>query len=182
MEHRAVIFDLGGVILGSPLHAIARYERELRIEAGFINGVVVDTGREGAWARLERGELPMEAFFDAFEADCSAAGRQISARALMVEIGEAAAPRPQMLEAVRRIRAHGLRAGALTCRDRSRPRPGRFPGRHREQPEGRTIPGNDHDQGRRPRRRLAGIGNDPRSRVVDRSAIPAGTSGQDNAS
>ena len=39
MEHRAVIFDLGGVILGSPLHAIARFERELQIESGFINGV-----------------------------------------------------------------------------------------------------------------------------------------------
>jgi epoxide hydrolase-like predicted phosphatase len=112
--HRAVIFDLGGVILGSPLHAIARFERELDITAGFINGVVVDTGRDGAWARLERGELPMEAFFEAFEADCAAAGGRLSARALMERIGEAAAPRPQMLEAVRRIRAHGLRAAALT--------------------------------------------------------------------
>jgi epoxide hydrolase-like predicted phosphatase len=112
--HRAVIFDLGGVILGSPLHAIARIERELDITAGFINGVVVDTGRDGAWARLERGELPMEAFFEAFEADCAAAGGRLSARALMERIGEAAAPRPQMLEAVRRIRAHGLRAAALT--------------------------------------------------------------------
>lgn len=114
MEHRAVIFDLGGVILGSPLHAIARFERGLQIEPGFINAVVVNTGREGAWARLERGELPMEAFFDAFEGDCAAAGQRFSARNLMLEIGREAAPRPQMLEAVRRIRAHGLRAGALT--------------------------------------------------------------------
>jgi len=114
LEHRAVIFDLGGVILGSPLHAIARFERELRIPAGFINGVVVKTGHAGAWARLERGELPMEAFFGAFEGDCAAAGQRLSARDLMAEIGQAAEPRPRMLEAVRRIRAHGLRAGALT--------------------------------------------------------------------
>jgi putative hydrolase of the HAD superfamily len=109
-----VIFDLGGVILGSPLHAIARFEREEDIEPGFINRVVVSAGQGGAWARLERGELPLEAFFGAFEGDCAAAGRRLSARALMERIAEAAEPRPRMLEAVRRIRSGGLRAGALT--------------------------------------------------------------------
>ena len=34
MQHRAVIFDLGGVILDSPLHAIARFEREFDIDVG----------------------------------------------------------------------------------------------------------------------------------------------------
>jgi epoxide hydrolase-like predicted phosphatase len=114
VSHRAVIFDLGGVILGSPLHAIARFERERGIEAGFVNRVVVGAGPSGAWARLERGELPMEAFFGAFERDCEAAGGQLSARELMERVAEATRPRPQMLEAVRRIRSHGLRAAALT--------------------------------------------------------------------
>jgi epoxide hydrolase-like predicted phosphatase len=114
VSHRAVIFDLGGVILDSPLHAIARFERERDIEPGFINRVVVAAGRGGAWARLERGELSLEDFFGAFEEDCAAAGRRLSARALMECIAEAAEPRPRMLEAVRRIRSSGLRAAALT--------------------------------------------------------------------
>ena len=114
MSHRAVIFDLGGVILDSPLHAIARFERERDIEPGFVNRVVVSAGHGGAWARLERGELSMEAFFGAFEADCATAGRRLSARALMECIAEIAEPRPRMLEAVRRIRSSGLRAAALT--------------------------------------------------------------------
>jgi len=114
MRHRAVIFDLGGVILDSPLHAIARFERERDIEAGFVNRVVVDAGREGAWARLERGDLSLEAFFTGFERDCEAAGGRLSARDLMECIAAAAAPRPRMLEAVRRIRAAGLRTAALT--------------------------------------------------------------------
>jgi putative hydrolase of the HAD superfamily len=109
-----VIFDLGGVILGSPLHAIARFERERGIQAGFVNRVVVAAGPGGAWARLERGELSMESFFGAFEGDCAAAGQRLSARALMECIAEAAEPRPQMLEAVRRIRSGGLRAAVLT--------------------------------------------------------------------
>jgi putative hydrolase of the HAD superfamily len=114
VSHRAVIFDLGGVIVDSPLHAIARFEREQDIEPGFVNRVVVTTGHGGAWARLERGELSLEAFFGAFEKDCAAAGTHLSARALMECIAEAAAPRPQMLEAVRRIRSRGLRAAVLT--------------------------------------------------------------------
>jgi len=109
-----VIFDLGGVILDSPLHVIARFERECGIEPGFVNRVVVSAGSGGAWARLERGELSMEDFFGAFEADCAAAGRRLSARALMERIATEAGPRPRMLEAVRRIRSAGLRAAALT--------------------------------------------------------------------
>jgi len=113
VSHRAVLFDLGGVVLDSPLHAIARYEQELGIPAGFINRVVVDRGPDGAWSRLERGELPMSAFQRDFEAECLAAGHAISGETLMVRIGECG-PRPAMLTAIDRIRERGLRVGALT--------------------------------------------------------------------
>lgn len=111
---RGVLFDLGGVVLGSPLHAIARFEREQRIPPGFVNRVVVETGPGGAWSRLERGELSLEAFFDAFAGECRAAGHALSAELLMQRIGEESVARPAMLEAVARIRCRGLRAGALT--------------------------------------------------------------------
>jgi putative hydrolase of the HAD superfamily len=114
MGVRAVLFDLGGVVLGSPLHAIARHEHERGLPAGFVNRVVMSTGPSGAWSRLERGELPMDAFYAAFEADCAAAGEQIDARTMMREMHEATLPRPEMLEAIRRLRAHGLRTGAVT--------------------------------------------------------------------
>ena len=113
-SHRAVIFDLGGVVLGSPLHAIAAFERDHEIPAGFVNRVVVDTGAEGAWGRLERGLYDLEAFIPAFEEDCLAAGQRLSAGAMMERMGEASQPRPIMLEAIRRIRAAGLLAAALT--------------------------------------------------------------------
>src|SRR4029453_14503389 len=71
---RAVIFDLGGVVLDSPLHAIARYERELGIPQGHVNRVVAGNGARGAWARLERGEIGLEAFVPAFEREGAAAG------------------------------------------------------------------------------------------------------------
>ncbi|MGH0030618.1 MAG: HAD family hydrolase [Myxococcota bacterium] len=111
---RAVIFDLGGVVLGSPLHAIAAFEEHHGIPAGFVNRVVADTGEAGAWSRLERGLVDLEAFIPAFEADCREAGRTIDAREMMERMALASQPRPQMIEAIRRIRGSGLSAAALT--------------------------------------------------------------------
>jgi len=114
MTIRAVIFDLGGVVLGSPLHAIAQYERELGIPGNFVNRVVADTAPDGAWSRLERGEISMEAFYDAFETECREAGQTLSARTMFERMGAASLPRPIMLEAIRRIRAEGFLTAALT--------------------------------------------------------------------
>jgi putative hydrolase of the HAD superfamily len=109
-----VLFDLGGVVLGSPLHALARFERARGIPAGFINRVVVDTGPRGAWSRLERGELRVEEFVPEFERDCLAAGQALPAAEMMALIREESQPRPAMLAAVRALRTSGLRVGALT--------------------------------------------------------------------
>ena len=114
MSYRAVLFDLGGVVVGSPLHAIAAYEDELGIPAGSVNRVVMGTGADGAWSRLERGELKLEPFYEAFDRECAAAGATLSARTLMERVAGATAPRPAMLEAIRRIRARGLIAAAIT--------------------------------------------------------------------
>ena len=110
----AVVFDIGGVVQDSPLHAIARYERERGIEPNAINRVVVAAGEQGAWARLERGELTAQTFVEPFEADCRAHGIAIDGRYLMAKIAETSVPRPVMLEAIRRIRVAGLRVAALT--------------------------------------------------------------------
>ena len=110
----AVVFDIGGVVQDSPLHAIARYERERGLPPNAINRVVVAAGEEGAWARLERGELTVQSFCAPFEADCRARGVTVDGRVLMERISEASVPRPRMLEAIRRLRAAGLRVAALT--------------------------------------------------------------------
>jgi putative hydrolase of the HAD superfamily len=114
MPYRAVIFDLGGVVVGSPLHAIAQYEREKEIVAGTINRVVVETGHAGAWSRLERGELGLVEFYTDFDRDCAVAGPAFSAREMMERIAASVLPRPQMIAAIRRIRARGLKVAALT--------------------------------------------------------------------
>ena len=111
---RAVVFDIGGVIQDSPLHAIARYERDHGLPPAAINRAVAATGERGAWSRLERGELTVEAWCTPFENDCRAHGLTVDAARLMQYIAEAKRERPQMLRAVSRLRERGLRVGALT--------------------------------------------------------------------
>ncbi len=112
---RAVIFDLGGVVLDSPLHVIADYERATGIPAGFINRHVTASAPDGAWHRLERGELVMgEAFFAAFDRELEDAGQPIESRDLMAQIGERSQPRPQMLAALASLRGAGYKLAALT--------------------------------------------------------------------
>jgi putative hydrolase of the HAD superfamily len=114
MSFEAVIFDLGGVVLGSPLHAINRYEHHLGLAKNAINRVAAETAPQGAWSRLERGELPMEAFYTEFEQDCAQYGYEISARTMFEWMAAESLPREAMLQAIRTIRARGLRVGALT--------------------------------------------------------------------
>jgi putative hydrolase of the HAD superfamily len=109
-----VLFDMGGVVMESPLHAIARYEHERGLPANSINRVVAAAGESGSWARLERGELTVASFCAPFEADCRAHGLDVEGAAVMAAIAAAGVPRAAMLEAIRRLRGHGLRVGALT--------------------------------------------------------------------
>lgn len=111
---RAVIFDLGGVVLESPLHVIAAYEAEQGLPAGIVNRVVVGAGSQGAWARHERGELDYPSFVAAFERECAGAGAAVSVRELMRRIDESAVPRPQMVRAVDRLGEAGVATAALT--------------------------------------------------------------------
>jgi putative hydrolase of the HAD superfamily len=111
---QGVLFDMGGVVMDSPLHAIARYEAARGLPPNAINRVVAAAGETGAWARLERGELTTATFCAPFEADCRAHGVEVSGADVMAAIAEAGVPRPAMLDAIRRIRARGLRVGALT--------------------------------------------------------------------
>jgi putative hydrolase of the HAD superfamily len=125
----AVLFDIGGVVQDSPLHAITRYERDHGLPAGAINRAVVASGESGACSRLERGELTVQAWCAPFEADCRAQGVAVDGPRLMQYIAEAGRERPQMLRAIARLRARGLRVGALTnnwAREDTEPGPHRL--------------------------------------------------------
>ncbi|KAK7185263.1 hypothetical protein DPSP01_000903 [Paraphaeosphaeria sporulosa] len=70
---KAILFDVGGVVVLSPFQAILDYEIENRIPIGYINHAIQrgppDTG---AWQLIERGACPLDdAWFAAFKAQLS---------------------------------------------------------------------------------------------------------------
>ena len=109
-----MIFDLGGVVFPSPLDMFRAYERAHGLPERFLSEVVLADPVDGAWSRLERGELTLVTFPAEFEAECRAAGGEVDATAIMHDIGNGFAPRQEMTKAIRRIRDHGLHTGALT--------------------------------------------------------------------
>ncbi|KAF8332327.1 HAD-like domain-containing protein [Cantharellus anzutake] len=68
---RAVFFDIGGVVVSSPLIAIHAYEKTLSLPPDYLNVQIVSRGEGGAWQQFERGELPIFEFYELF-------GRELS--------------------------------------------------------------------------------------------------------
>jgi len=73
---KAILFDIGGVCVLSPFRAILDYETAHHIPHGWINYAISRSAPDGAWQRLERGELRAEGkFFEMFRDDLRHEGR-----------------------------------------------------------------------------------------------------------
>ena len=77
---KAVLWDLGGVILTSPFEAFARYERANGLPDGFLRSVNSVDPHGNAWARLERNELRTSEFDVAFAAESRQLGHVVPGR------------------------------------------------------------------------------------------------------
>nr|WP_281371579.1 HAD family hydrolase [Petropleomorpha daqingensis] len=108
----AVVFDLGGVITESPMHAFTAYEREAGLPDGLIRQLNSTDPDTNAWARYERNELDVAGFSAAFEAEALAAGHRVEAARVLEGLrGEL---RPEMVTAVHRLKDAGLPLGLLS--------------------------------------------------------------------
>ncbi len=109
---RAVLFDFGGVILSSPFEAFARYETDLGLPADTIRTINATNPDTNAWARLERSEVDIEGFIDAFEGEAATLGFELDGRAVLSLL--AGDLRPEMARAIEIIDEAGLLLGLLT--------------------------------------------------------------------
>ncbi|KAJ1021687.1 hypothetical protein NDA16_003823 [Ustilago loliicola] len=71
MTFKAVIFDIGGVVVGSPLFAINRYEKEHGLPFQYLNVAITAQGHGGAFQRFERSELDLYTFYRRFGEELS---------------------------------------------------------------------------------------------------------------
>lgn len=107
-----MLWDFGGVLSSSPFDAFARYERDRGLPEGFLRRVNATEPDTNAWARLERSELDVAGFDDAFASESAALGHRVGGREVLELL--AGDIRPEMVRAVRRCREQGLRTALLT--------------------------------------------------------------------
>ena len=107
----AVIWDFGGVITSSPFEAFARFERERGLPKDFIRTINATNHLENAWAKFERAEVTHAEFDGLFAEEAVAAGHEVRGADVLPLL--AGLPRPEMVEALRRIHAR-MKTGCIT--------------------------------------------------------------------
>ncbi|MBB5052402.1 putative hydrolase of the HAD superfamily [Afipia massiliensis] len=107
----AVIWDFGGVLTTSPFEAFARFEKERGLPADIIRRTNAANHFENAWAKFERAEVDLETFDVLFAAESLALGAEVRGRDVVPLLS--GDPRPEMVEALRRVKQH-FKTGCIT--------------------------------------------------------------------
>ena len=107
----AVIWDFGGVLTSSPFEAFARFEKERGLPADIIRRTNAANHFENAWAKFERAEVDLAAFDELFAAESLAMGAEVRGRDVVALLSGDS--RPEMVEALRRIKQH-FKTGCIT--------------------------------------------------------------------
>ncbi|KAF9960450.1 hypothetical protein BGZ72_006986 [Mortierella alpina] len=137
-SYKAVFFDMGGVVVGSPFQGIADFEREHRLPVNYLNVAISRAGADGAFQRLERGEVDLWTFYDEFSQQLSdplnvqayaeyakLRGKAFNAQTFVSPkvngrelfhqmMGKAAVVNPCMVQAIAALRNAGYVVAALT--------------------------------------------------------------------
>ncbi|MEQ8177872.1 MAG: HAD-IA family hydrolase [Amphiplicatus sp.] len=108
----AVIFDFGGVFTTSPVEHFGVFERENGLPERFLGGVIKANHHANAWARYERAEIGLEEFDGLFAAETKAAGHEVRGATLVSLL--AMTFRPEMIEALVRVKRAGFKTGCIT--------------------------------------------------------------------
>jgi len=108
---RAAIFDIGGVLVSSPVMSIRNFERKAGLPDGALRPLFAS--HEGAWSRFERSELTPKEFVPVFEAECAELGFTVDGTHFLESFFTALAVREEMVGVVRALRGR-LRLGCIT--------------------------------------------------------------------
>ncbi|XP_064612305.1 acyl-CoA dehydrogenase family member 10-like [Liolophura sinensis] len=115
---KAVIFDMGGVVVPSPGPLFKVYEEQHGLPRGTILDVIREGGADGSWSKLECGEYNLHQFGEKFSKECSnKVGRQVNMSVLLPDGPDAARffkPYQEMVQAIEKIRSHGYKTALLT--------------------------------------------------------------------
>ncbi|XP_075390665.1 acyl-CoA dehydrogenase family member 10 [Tenrec ecaudatus] len=114
---RAVVFDMGGVLIPSPGSVAAAWETQNNIPSGTILKAFIAGRDSGPWMKFMRGELTPEDFFQEFGMLCSEMSRTtvpVDSFFSLLTSEQVAKQFPVMTEAISQIRANGLQTAVLS--------------------------------------------------------------------
>ncbi|XP_029778300.1 acyl-CoA dehydrogenase family member 10 isoform X1 [Suricata suricatta] len=115
--YRAVIFDMGGVLIPSPGSVAAEWELQNDIPPGTILKAFISGGENGPWMKFMRGEIATEDFLRQFERLCSEISKTsvpVGSFFSLMTSEQVAKQFPVMAEAITQIRAKGLQTAVLS--------------------------------------------------------------------
>ncbi|XP_048641574.1 acyl-CoA dehydrogenase family member 10 isoform X2 [Marmota marmota marmota] len=115
--YRAVIFDMGGVLIPSPASVAAEWEVQNRIPSGTILKALIKGGENGPWMTFMRGEITTEDFLKEFGRLCfeiSETSVPVDSFFSLLTSKQVAKQFPVMTEAISQIRSKGLQTAVLS--------------------------------------------------------------------
>lgn len=90
---RAVLCDLGGVVVDAPFSAFDAIERAAGAARGAVREINARHPDDNAWARIERGEISVDEFVELFTAEAEEVGHRLPARDV-IDVVHSLAPHP----------------------------------------------------------------------------------------
>jgi putative hydrolase of the HAD superfamily len=117
MPIEAVLWDYGGIFTPSPFGAINAYAHALGAEPAFFREIVFgsyDDDSDHPWHRCERGEISIGETWAEISAAVEAAGYRFDLAEMFGRMRGDDVDRSVVVEAVRAVRARGLRTGIIT--------------------------------------------------------------------
>ncbi|XP_054852904.1 acyl-CoA dehydrogenase family member 10 [Eublepharis macularius] len=115
--YKAVIFDMGGVLLPSPLKLAAEWEVRNCVSPGTIRQAIISGGENRPWTRFMRGELSLAEFLHEFGQQCSKiANSSVPVDSFFSDLtsNTMSKQHPVMTEAIKCIRSEGLKTAVLS--------------------------------------------------------------------
>ncbi|GFN95514.1 acyl-CoA dehydrogenase family member 10 [Plakobranchus ocellatus] len=113
---KAVVFDMGGVVLPSPFQMFRDFEKSVGLKSGALAKIIVSEGSQGPWGQLEEGKLTLSQFSQLFSKTISKeVGNEVDVSPLINWMSYNNVDAfPEMVEAVQCVRAYGLKTALLT--------------------------------------------------------------------
>ena len=114
---KAVIFDMGGVIIPTPVPLVGAFAKKNHLNSKELNELLFEGGDSSLWGRLELGDINTKMFGELLtQRSKELFGRECHDEIIskMISDQKYYTPYPEMMSAIKTLKAKGFKTGLLT--------------------------------------------------------------------